>query len=340
MLKLSIYDYKPMSKIPYWRSIQRNNFTCWEALLTFLELDPEEGKKRILTSPNFVLNLPQRLAQKMQKGDWKDPLLLQFLPLQSELIDHPLFVSDPVLDSTFTKTSKLLHKYTGRALLLCTSACAMHCRYCFRQNFPYEKEDLDFRQELQELVQDQSLTEIILSGGDPLSLSNLKLKNLLQALNQIPHIRKIRFHTRFPIGIPERIDDEFISILSSLKKQIIFVIHSNHPQELDDDIFIALKRVQKLGIPVLCQTVLLHQINDTVEVLANLFTRLSNQGILPYYLHQLDRVKGTSHFEAAKEKGWGLVQQLSAILPGYSVPKYVQEIPNQLNKTPINLHSF
>lgn len=329
-----------MSKISYWRSIQKNNFTCWKTLLAYLELNIEEGKKHILTSPNFVLNLPQRLAQKIKKSDWKDPLLLQFLPLQSELTTHPLFVSDPVLDKSFTKTSKLLHKYTGRALLLCTSACAMHCRYCFRQNFPYEKENLDFRQELQELAQDQSLAEIILSGGDPLSLSNRKLKDLLQSLNQIPHIKKIRFHTRFPIGIPERIDDEFISILSSLDKQVIFIIHSNHSQELDDDIFTALKRVQKLGIPVLCQTVLLHQINDTVEALADLFTSLSNQGILPYYLHQLDRVKGTKHFEATKEKGCELIQKLAAILPGYSVPKYVQEIPNQPNKTPIGLHSF
>lgn len=309
-------------------------------MLDYLELHVEEGQRRILTSPSFALNLPLRLAQKMKKGDWKDPLLLQFLPLQSELNDHALFVSDPVLDINFKKTPKLLHKYSGRALLLCTSACAMHCRYCFRQNFPYEKTNLDFKQELKELNQDQSLTEIILSGGDPLSLSNERLKSLLQELNQIPHIQKIRFHTRFPIGIPERIDDAFIHTLSSLDKQVIFVIHSNHPQELDNAVFSALKRVQKLGIPLLCQTVLLHQVNDSVEVLADLFTNLSNQGILPYYLHQLDRVKGTAHFETTKEKGKELMQQLSAKLPGYCVPKYVQEIPNQPSKTVINLHSL
>lgn len=329
-----------MPQIFCWRAIQKNNFTNWKDLLSYLEFNLEEGEQRILTSSRFLLNLPYRLAQKMKKKDWKDPLLLQFLPLKQELTDHPLFVSDPVLDDSFKKTSKLLHKYAGRALLLCTSACVMHCRYCFRQNFAYEKETSDFRQELRELSQDQSLTEIILSGGDPLSLSNAKLRNLLQELNQIPHVQKIRFHTRFPIGIPERIDTEFISMLSCLNKQVIFVIHSNHPNELDDDIFQALKKIQKLGIPLLCQTVLLNQINDDVEVLTDLFNTLSNQGILPYYLHQLDRVKGTQHFETSKEKGKELIKQLSARLPGYSVPKYVQEIPNQPNKTPIDLHSF
>ncbi|PWU15863.1 MAG: EF-P beta-lysylation protein EpmB [Chlamydiae bacterium] len=329
-----------MSKIPYWRAIQKKSFTHWKTLLAYLELPLEEAEKEVFISPQFVLNLPYRLAQKMKKGDWKDPLLLQFLPLKKELYDHPLFVSDPVLDSSFTKTSKLLHKYTGRALLLCTSACAMHCRYCFRQNFAYEKEALDFNKELEELAQDPSLTEIILSGGDPLSLSNVKLQYLLQELNQIPHIQKIRFHTRFPIGIPERIDTALISMLSCLDKQVIFVIHSNHPKELDDDIFTALKQIQKLGIPLLCQTVLLHQINDDIEILADLFTMLSNQGILPYYLHQLDRVKGTQHFETPIEKGQELIKQLSTRLPGYCVPKYVQEIPNRPNKTSIDLHSF
>ncbi|MGL5626917.1 MAG: KamA family radical SAM protein [Candidatus Rhabdochlamydia sp.] len=329
-----------MSQVPCWRAIQKKNFTNWKALLSYLELNLEEGEKRILSSSHFLLNLPYRLAQKMKKSDWEDPLLLQFLPLKQELTDHPLFISDPVLDHSFKKTSKLLHKYTGRALLLCTSACAMHCRYCFRQNFAYEKENADFRQELKELAQDQSLSEVILSGGDPLSLSNAKLGSLLQELNQIPHIQKIRFHTRFPIGIPERIDAEFISLLSCLDKQVIFVIHANHSRELDNDIFKALKQIQKLGIPVLCQTVLLRQINDNVEVLAELFNALSNQGILPYYLHQLDRVTGTQHFEVTTEKGWELIKQLSARLPGYSVPKYVQEIPNQPNKTPIGLHSF
>lgn len=329
-----------MSRIPYWKAIQRKNFTNWRVLLSYLELSLQEGEKRVIPSPHFVLNLPYRLAKKIKKGDWKDPLLLQFLPFKQELHDHPLFVSDPVSDSSFTRTSKLLHKYTGRALLLCTSACAMHCRYCFRQNFAYERETLDFNKELEELAQDTSLTEVILSGGDPLSLSNAKLTYLLQELNQIPHIQKIRFHTRFPIGIPERIDAELLSMLSCLNKQVIFVIHANHPKELDDDIFAALKQIQKLGIPLLCQTVLLNQINDDIEILAHLFTMLSNQGILPYYLHQLDRVTGTQHFETPIKQGQELIKELSARLPGYCVPKYVQEIPNQPSKTLIDLHPF
>jgi EF-P beta-lysylation protein EpmB len=321
--------------VPLWRRIQRENFTDWEKLLAFLQLDPHSSESVLLPRSKFPLNVPERLAKKIAKGNWEDPVLLQFLPTVQELKSSPLFVLDPVADSTFRKKPKLLHKYHGRALLICTSACAMHCRYCFRQHFDYETVDKLFEEELEEIAKQPSLSEILLSGGDPLSLSDAQLRHLLHKLNQIPHLKRIRFHTRFPIGIPERIDESFLQLLHSSSKQIIFVIHCNHPNEFDEEIFQSIKKIQRLGIPVLSQSVLLCNINDNVEALKKLFLLLSDNGIIPYYLHQLDRVQGTMHFEVPEEKGKQLMSQLGALVPGYALPKYVREIPNQPQKTPL-----
>ncbi len=318
-----------------WRQIQRENFTDWKKLLTFLQLDETDAESIILTRSQFSLNVPKRLVQKISKGKWEDPILRQFLPTLEELKPSPLFVLDPVADGASRKKPKLLHKYHGRALLICTSACAMHCRYCFRQHFDYETSDKLFREELNEIANETSLSEVLLSGGDPLSLSDMQLGNLLSALNAIPHIKRIRFHTRFPIGIPERIDPSFLNLLKSCSKQVIFVIHCNHPNEFDEEIFQKLKEIQQLGIPVLSQSVLLRGVNDRVETLKELFLLLTDHGIMPYYLHQLDRVQGATHFEVSEREGKWLMEELGNLLPGYAIPKYVREVPNQPKKTPI-----
>ena len=317
-----------------WRKIQRDNFTEWKRLCTFLELETVHHDK-ILSDTHFPLNLPARLAKKIAKNCWTDPLLRQFLPTRQEKIVHPLFTKDPVKDAQFRTAPKLLHKYTGRALLVCTSACAMNCRFCFRQNFDYEKEDKSFEAELEAIRQDTTLTEIILSGGDPLSLSNELLHSLIDRLSAIPHLKRLRFHTRFPIGIPERIDEGFIDMIRSTRLQVFFVVHCNHPQELDEDIFAALKKLQLLGCPVLSQTVLLKDVNDNLKILCTLFETLVDRGILPYYIHQLDRVQGTAHFEVPLEDGRKLAAALRAHLPGYAVPDFVAEIPDQPSKTPL-----
>ncbi len=321
-----------MTTVPIWRNILRQNFTDWKALLSFLHL---EDQKTVLRNPKFSLNLPTRLASKIEKGNWQDPILRQFLPTVEELQLNPLFVSDPVSDACFQKKPKLLHKYHGRALLLCTSACAMHCRFCFRQNFDYEISDKLFEEEIAAIAAEPTLSEIILSGGDPLSLSDGQLRHILTALDAIPHVKRIRFHTRFPIGIPERIDDHFLQLLASCRAQIIFIIHCNHPQELDEDILGRLKKIRLLGIPILSQSVLLHKVNDDFLTLKALFERLVDNGIMPYYLHQLDRVQGATHFEASEEKGRELMEELAKACSGYAIPKYVREVPNQPNKTPI-----
>lgn len=322
--------------IPSWRRIQLQNFTSWEKLALFLDW-PEELRHQVLKKSSFPLNLPLRLAQKAQKKSLEDPILKQFLPsFEEEKID-PGFSIDPVQDATFRKhRSRILHKYQGRALLLASSACAMHCRYCFRKNFDYERGNQDFSTELNLLQGDSSLKEIILSGGDPLSLSDETLGHLLKGLEAISHIKRIRFHTRFPIGIPERIDDSFIELLSSIQKQIVFIVHVNHPQELDEDIFRALKRLQKQGIPVLSQTVLLRGINNSKDTLKQLFENLSDEGVLPYYLHQFDPIQGGSHFHVPEEIGKQLMKELSTCISGYSLPRYAKEIPGLPSKTLIS----
>ena len=270
----------------------------------------------------------------MAKGNWEDPLLCQFLPTLEELKVSPLFVLDPVADGNARKKPKLLHKYNGRALLVCTSACAMHCRYCFRQHFDYETQDKLFQEELEEIAKEPSLSEILLSGGDPLSLSDAQLQHLIHQLSNIPHIKRIRFHTRFPMGIPERIDESFLKILADCPKQIIFVIHCNHPSEFDEEIFRRLKTIQQLGIPILTQSVLLRKVNDNIETLKQLFELLVDNGIIPYYLNQLDRVQGAAHFEVSEQEGIQLMQQLGALLPGYESPNTSWKSPATLAKPP------
>lgn len=316
-----------------WRSILRKNFTRVDLLADFLELSDSQ-RAQLISRPEFPLQVPFRIAQKMAKGTLADPLIRQFLPTREELEEHPGYALDPVCDASFQDGRKLLRKYEGRVLLVCTSACAMHCRYCFRQNFDYDSSK-SFEEELVQIEQDLSIHEVILSGGDPLSLSDETLEQLLGRLSKFPHIRRIRFHTRFPIGIPERIDDDFLNLISSIPQQVYFVIHCNHPHELDQEILGRLKLLQKLGCVLLNQAVLLKGVNDDVQTLHQLAEQLANHGILFYYLHQLDRVQGAAHFDVDESKGRYLVSELAKSLPGYAVPKFVREVAGEPSKTPL-----
>jgi len=318
--------------VDLWRKIQRSNFTSLDALCIFLGLN-ETLRSELEQNSAFSLNLPKRLAEKIQKGTLDDPILRQFVPLKKEKEKTESFCTDPVGDCQAALTQKYLHKYAGRVLLLATSACAMHCRYCFRQKYEYAPLQKGFDEELNRLQQDLLIKEVILSGGDPLSLSNDQLGHILASLDTLTHIKRIRFHSRFPIGIPERIDSGFLTLLEKCQKQIWFVIHCNHPHELDAEILAALKNIQRLGIPVLNQWVLLKGVNDSIEVLEALCEQLVDSGIFPYYLHQLDRVEGAAHFEVDKEKGRQLIAELNRRIAGYAVPRYVQEIAREPSKT-------
>ncbi len=280
--------------------------------------------------------IPLRLREKIAPGN---PIEKQFVPSAAEKLPMAGFGCNPVGDDDAKLTPRLLKKYHGRCLLLTTNACAMHCRYCFRQHFDYDKGSSDFAEELQAIRNDTTIREVILSGGDPLSLSNRRLSSLIQALDTIPHLKLLRFHTRYPIGIPERIDDDFLAILSATRFQTWFVIHANCALELDDVVAAALKRIARLGIPILNQSVLLKDVNDSEAALRSLSERLIEIGIRPYYLHQLDRVQGAAHFEVDPARGLELIEALRKTLPGYAVPTYVREEAGETSKTPIHLSS-
>lgn len=316
-----------------WKQILKTNFTSISLLADFLQLS-KLNRKLLLKRNSFPLNVPRRLAEKMKKNSISDPLFKQYVSILDERVMTKGYVEDPVEDSRFCKTPKLLQKYSGRALLLCTQACAMHCRFCFRQNFPYAPLKSKFYEEIEYLASDSTIKEVILSGGDPLSLPDRYLRELCHRLASIPHVQILRFHTRFLIGIPERITQELLSLLPK-NIQMYFAIHINHPLELDVDVIAACKALQKEGIQLLSQTVLLKGINDNVSLLEELFFRLAKVGIIPYYLHQLDPIVGAGHFFVKRDRGVSLIKKLQQCLPGYAVPKYVEEIPGQFHKTRI-----
>jgi len=284
---------------------------------------------------SFRVFAPRGYVAKMVPGDPRDPLLLQVLPRVGETEDTTGFVNDPVGDLDASLAPGLIHKYQGRVLLVATGACAIHCRYCFRRHFPYETTPRTLEAwtpAIQRMAADSSVEEVILSGGDPLTLVDSLLEQLVVELERIPHLKRLRLHTRLPVVIPERVTDELLAWLTGSRLASLVVIHANHPRELEGDVAAALARLVRAGVPVLNQSVLLRGVNDDVESLAELSRALVNLQVMPYYLHQLDRVAGAKHFEVPVDRGLELIEQLRAWLPGYAVPRYVQEIPGESNK--------
>lgn len=288
-----------------------------------------------LASDSFGVFAPRGYVAKMVPGDPRDPLLLQVLPRAEESEVAKDFVKDPVGDREASPAPGLIHKYRGRVLLIATGACAIHCRYCFRRHFPYETmpRTLEaWRPAIRQIAEDNSVEEVILSGGDPLTLVDSLLEQLVVELERIPHLKRLRVHTRLPIVIPERVTDELLAWLTGSRLAPIVVVHANHPHEVAGDVAAALTKLIQVGVPVLNQSVLLRGVNDDVETLAELSRALVNLRVMPYYLHQLDRVAGAKHFEVPVEHGIALIEQLRARLPGYAVPRYVQEIAGEASK--------
>ncbi|OGN68406.1 MAG: EF-P beta-lysylation protein EpmB [Chlamydiae bacterium RIFCSPLOWO2_02_FULL_49_12] len=321
-----------MSSSDSWLKIRRQNITDWHALCALLELTSTQ-RKRVLEKSRFPLNLPLRLAKKIAKKSLRDPLLRQFVPLVEEEREAEGFVRDPLEEARFLQAPKLLSKYRSRMLLLATPLCAMHCRYCFRRHFPYEKGRISYQKELDALARDPLAREVVLSGGDPLSLSNRALEQLVIQIEKIEHVERLRLHTRLPIGIPERMDDGLLSIFEKRRLKMILVLHANHPKELDEDLFEALLKLRRKGVLLLHQAVLLKGVNDDFQTLKELFESLINGGVIPYYLHQLDPVEGASHFYVREKRGKALISRLLAHLPGYAVPRYVKELAGKSHKS-------
>jgi EF-P beta-lysylation protein EpmB len=304
-----------------------------------LDLPAEASPAARSAAEDFPLFVPQSFVARMRPRDPHDPLLRQVLPLAKEATPVAGFVADPVDDAAAVRQRGLLQKYHGRVLFVTTGACAVHCRYCFRRHFPYgdaPRTLADWRPALDEIARDSSLHEVILSGGDPLTLVDANLSELVRELAAIPHLRRLRIHTRLPIVIPERVTAGLIELLRGTRLTPIVVVHANHANELDIDVAAGLAKLADAGIPLLNQAVLLAGVNDSVEAQAALCERLVDLRVMPYYLHQLDRVAGAAHFEVPIAVGRQIIEQLRSRLPGYAVPRYVAEIAGESQKTIIS----
>lgn len=324
----------------------------WQQSLASAVRDPDELCDRLqLGEPwrqaarraaaAFPLVVPEEFLARIAPGDPHDPLLRQVLPIGAE-VDRPtetaLYSVDPTGDRAARAVPGLLHKYAGRALLITTGTCAIHCRYCFRRHYPYQADPVGLAQwepALQYLAEDSSIREVLLSGGDPLTRTDAWLARLVARLDAIPHLRRLRLHTRLPIVIPARITDRLLDWLTGSRLTPVVVVHANHPRELDDAVAHGLRTLAAAGVTVLNQAVLLRGVNDDADTLVELCERLADCRVLPYYLHQLDRVAGAGHFEVPLATGQALLATLRARLPGYLVPRFVQEVPGATGKVEI-----
>jgi EF-P beta-lysylation protein EpmB len=322
---------------PRWQKLLAQAVNSTDELLRILQIDPAQLKTPPLDN-KFPLRVPRGFVQRMRKGDCRDPLLLQVLPVQEEAQTVAGFVPDPLDELDSMPVPGLLHKYQGRALLTTTGACAIHCRYCFRRHFPYiDANPLadQWQQSIDYIAQHSDITELILSGGDPLTLTDARLHSLTDRLVNIQHLHTLRIHTRLPVVLPERVDTGLLSWLASQQLKVVLVIHCNHPNEIDATVCEAMTRLRRAGVTLLNQSVLLRGINDNGATLIRLSEQLFAAGVLPYYLHQLDKVEGAAHFEVDNTSARQLVAEMATSLPGYLLPRLVQEVPGSAGKTPL-----
>lgn len=311
-----------------WQQAMREAVTDVDTLFALLELPEDMRAAARHAARLFQLRVPRGYIARMRRGDIADPLLRQVLPLHAEHDVAPGFVFDAVGDQTSSLGDGVLHKYHGRALLITTGACAVHCRYCFRRHFDYSADHAGAdqgRAALAHIADDPSIHEVILSGGDPLSLSNARLNALGTSIDAIGHVTRLRLHTRTAVVLPERIDAGLIDWIATRQQQVVIVVHANHAAEIDGAVAQAMYALRAAGAVLLNQSVLLRGINDDVRTLADLSERLFAVGVMPYYLHMLDRVAGTAHFEVRPERAQTLIDTLAAHLPGYLVPRLARE---------------
>lgn len=316
-----------------WREVLREAIRDPGELCRVLGLDPALADGEAMEG--FSLLVPRGFVARMQPGNPADPLLRQVLPTRAETLASSL-PADAVGDLPAQREKGLIHKYEGRVLLVLAGQCAVNCRYCFRRQFPYgdlPRGDDAWEPSLRLIEADPTITEVILSGGDPLVVSDTRLQRLVDRLGAIPHVARLRIHTRLPVVIPERVTEWLCQMLNQSRLQVIVVTHINHANEIDEPVASAIDRLRCAGSLLLNQSVLLSGVNDTIEDLTRLSERLIEVGVLPYYLHQLDLVPGVQHFEVPRQLGERLVAAMRDRLPGYAVPRYVQEQPGRPSKT-------
>lgn len=318
-----------------WQQQLAQAFTNIDDLCRYLDLNPSDLAVSTSAAQQFALRVPLSFAASMEKGNPFDPLLRQVLPITDELAFYAGYTNDPVGDLPAATQTGILHKYQGRVLLINTGSCAINCRYCFRRNFPYAELQLSKQQEhavLQSIQNDRSIQEVIFSGGDPLLLNDTRITRLIEQINQIDHIKRIRIHSRLPIVLPSRLTPELINTLTQSPKQIIMVLHCNHANELNERVITACQQLKKHGITLLNQSVLLKGVNDDAAVLCELSERLFQYGVIPYYLHLLDKATGTGHFAVSETEALLLMERVQTSLSGYLVPKLVKEVAGAESK--------
>jgi EF-P beta-lysylation protein EpmB len=317
-----------------WQTQLKDAIRDLDELSAVLELERDDLAALAPASNDFPLLVPRSFVARMRKGDPRDPLLRQVLPLSVEALPVPGFGQDPLAEQQCARDG-VLEKYRGRALLIATAACPIHCRYCFRRHFPYGEQNAarnDWADAVERLAGDAGIEEVILSGGDPLSLSNRRLGTLVDRLASLEHLTTLRVHSRYPIVLPARIDAGLLDLLSRTRLHVVVVVHCNNAQEIDAEVGTALAALRRAGAVMLNQSVLLDGVNDSVEALAALSKRLFECGTLPYYLHELDAVAGAAHFDVPHQRGVELIDALRANLPGYLVPRLVRETPGAFSK--------
>ena len=334
----AVYDTLKTMAISSWQQELREIITAPDVLLKKLKLPDTLASRPHQALQSFPMRITDSYLAGMQAGNPEDPLFLQVFPDSQEDAIQAGFSKDPVGDRDSQASPGLLHKYHGRVLLITTGACAIHCRYCFRQHFPYHEArpaQANWEAVLDYIKKDPSITEVILSGGDPLILPDNKLAALISDLESIPHLKRLRIHSRIPLALPSRITDALMATLSGTRLTPVVVLHANHPHELSTAAGAALEKLKAVGASLLNQSVLLKNINDNASTLAQLSEALFTHGVLPYYLHMLDRVQGTAHFLVPDETALSIITRLRAMLPGYLVPRLVREVAGQAYKTPL-----
>jgi EF-P beta-lysylation protein EpmB len=320
-----------------WLYELKKSYTRPEDLLSALQLDASAYADDIKARQLFSMRVPRPFVQQMNIGDPNDPLLRQVLPLVDEFRVEPGFHKDP-LDEQSSPANGLLHKYHGRVLLILQGGCAVNCRYCFRRHFPYDELTISQRQiddTLDYIKQNPEVNEVILSGGDPLMAKDERLHKLVRELEALPQLTRLRIHSRLPVVIPSRLTDGLLTSLTQSRLQVVLVIHANHANEISNDLSAALKKWHNAGIHLLNQSVLLRGVNDSSDALCHLSETLFRANVLPYYLHQLDKVEGASHFEVSDDKAQQLWLDMTQQLPGFLVPKLVREQARKPSKTAI-----
>lgn len=319
-----------------WQNELSNLVTNPEELLTLLQLSPEWLAPAKKAAELFPLKVTRSFIRRIEKQNPNDPLLKQVLPLHAETRTHRQFIKDPLQEAAANPIPGLLHKYASRVLVTLTSACAIHCRYCFRRSFPYEQ-NRPARSQWPALFSyieaHPEVNEIILSGGDPLAVSDAHLQHFTEALKALPQIKRLRIHSRLLTVLPERVTESFIQWLKQLHIPCVIVLHVNHPNEINDEVLSAIQALKYAHVTLLNQSVLLKSVNDSVETLSLLSEKLFEAGVLPYYLHLLDKVEGTAHFDLPFKQAKTLHRALLATLPGYLVPRLVREVPGEASKS-------